>query len=973
MKILVVAYNIFKNVGGGETVYSRIISSLKDVNFTYLSNDVGAEIGYPPNATPVQVEHKKNIYVENDPGFPMYMMEQLKEADAIARSVAGQSFDIVDIPDYFTCGAYLRSAFAFHKVSVKRIVLAMHGNISTSIGLNWDTKDTDVSDIEANETMQFRYADYVYSISKSYIDEWQKRVPREIEYIDPMNFVNYSVSKEKNIQRGGVTLACIGRSERRKGNDIFLDMNRWISTQSVKKGIQIGGIYKFQNGVGSDYHLQNLAGHRSINVEYLYSMSRTQLNSLFSERIIVVLPVRYDTLNLVALEALFSGCPVAVSTKAGVCRYLDETFPSVPYIKIDFDDYGKAILEIEELAERYDDYRNELVEAISNIDIHIDIARDMLGVYRNALDNPKNTNQFMVNYKYKPINLKSIIWMTCRITRTERIAIRLKNFNIKDKIQQRLRASKGKTELKWIGAIRSSRKVPKAYLNISAMPENRNALTISKIHAVEELIKCPFYHCYAYKELCRLLNKIGENDLEATYALRTMRLSGVDLYSQCENTYNLLNLSGRSTQADVVKLLYGEEGNPEEVYKYLCNSYENWIVNPTTDECDIMRDFREGNIPKVSIIVSLYNAADKLEFFLSMISKQTLLKKGLVEIIFIDSASPSEEYDILKEYSTKMNFLYLRSKKRETIQKAWNRAIPYARAEYITFLGVDEMLYPDALEILSDELDKSSNVDWVVGNSLIESVEMNGTLNNDTMIYNRQGGFRFSAYFETCYLTYVGGLYRKSIHEKYGYYNETYKGAGDTEFKNRILKYINVKYIDRTLGIFLDYPQERVTASCMAEIEDLSAWYVYRSQGGVRYQYELASIEEIEQALKWALSYRKSYKQENGCDIEYANHIIHYLLERDPSNQLANMLRPGIETVLKAIQELDSATPSLRGRRQIRRFRKIKNIISRISKEHREITAIEQLEYTFDGDNRFQQHRWIWPLKESLYAEEKEK
>ena len=52
-------------------------------------------------------------------------------------------------------------------------------------------------------------------------------------------------------------------------------------------------------------------------------------------------------------------------------------------------------------------------------------------------------------------------------------------------------------------------------------------------------------------------------------------------------------------------------------------------------------------------------------------------------------------------------------------------------------------------------------------------------------------------------------MYRKSIHERFGYYDSTFKVAGDTEFKSRILKFINVAYINENLGIFLNYPDDR--------------------------------------------------------------------------------------------------------------------------------------------------------------------
>jgi len=108
--------------------------------------------------------------------------------------------------------------------------------------------------------------------------------------------------------------------------------------------------------------LGNIAKQRGIDIEYLPTMNRAQMQSLYANRSIVVLPVRYDTLNLVALEALFSGCPVAVSESAGVCDYLDQYHPRLPYIKIDFNNFYGAAGKLQDLIDNYDHHRAALLD-----------------------------------------------------------------------------------------------------------------------------------------------------------------------------------------------------------------------------------------------------------------------------------------------------------------------------------------------------------------------------------------------------------------------------------------------------------------------------------------------------------------------------------------------------------------------------------------------------------------------------------
>lgn len=963
LRVLIVAFDLFKNIGGGETVYQRIVSSLPEVDFTYLTYNIDGEQSHPDNAHPVSVPWGKELQVKGKPGFPQYILGQLREADRVAQAVAGQSFDLVDIPDYQTFGAYLRSAFAHHRVAVGSIVLAMHGNISTSISLNWDTMEQDVSDLRANEKMQFQCVDSVYAISRAYIDEWCKRVDRKVDYVDPMCFVNHGDPADwtPGTAEEPVQLACIGRSERLKGNDIFVDMIRWCTGKQISGGVHIGGVYYFSNGIESAYHLSNLAENRSIEVPYLYSKNRKELHALYSQRTIVVLPVRYDTLNLVVLEALFSGCPVAVSTNAGVCRYLDETYPEIPYLKIDFSNYAQSIMQIEALAAEYDSYRQRLCAALKKIGAMPDTGVEMRRVYQSAVVAMQNPDTVLLEYQYRKATAKEKALQFCRKTGLVKFAKALRPSQIIDKVKKSAKKHISAAALCWYAEIRGAKQVPQRYWSISGEPENTETAVFQKIHAIEGVYGCRFFHCYAYYELSRLLQKVDYQELWATYTLRIMRLSGKDIYGQLQDTAQALMNTRHSLQAEAAQLMYsGAEDTEERVYGWLSDVYQRWLVNPTLDACAVKEDFRDNKKPRVSIIVSLYNAADKLNFFLSMLDRQTLVQRGEVEFIFVDSCSPMDERSVLMKRKKSMNMLYLRSFERETIQKAWNRAIPYARADYITFLGVDEVIYPDALALLCHELDADPDLDWVVGNSLVEAVEMNGILSRDVMLYDRHDGIRFSSCLETCYLSYVGGLYRKNVHDRFGYYNEEYRGAGDTEFKNRILKHIRVKYLNRTLGVFLDYPQERVTASSMAEIEDLSAWYIYRTPGGIRYQYELASPEEIEEVLRWALFYRKSFRREKGSDIEYACYIAEYLLKREPENALAKALFPGLKLLLEDLRELDSMELSLQNGAIQRRLRRIKEDFETVTEEHRKIAQNSEILYTYYNDNRYQQHRWLW-------------
>lgn len=299
---------------------------------------------------------------------------------------------------------------------------------------------------------------------------------------------------------------------------------------------------------------------------------------------------------------------------------------------------------------------------------------------------------------------------------------------------------------------------------------------------------------------------------------------------------------------------------------------------------------------------------------------------------------------------------YERSEERETIQCAWNRGIARARAPYLVFLGVDEMLYPQALEILANELDRDCEVDWVMADSLVTKVNAHGLLQQDVMKYSRANATKDHVYLETCYLSWVGGMYRKNIHDRFGFYDETFRGAGDTEFKNRILPNIRVKFLPQLLGLFCDFPEERTTASPMAEIEDSRAWYIHRTLGGVRYAFENRPEEDLKAQFVRALGYRKSYCGHTSSDFNYAFALSVYGLDRfggqwwrEANDDLAELR--GMLVKLDALSSDVITYACLKG--MLKRAGELCNA-------HKLRYQSEALNYTLFNDNRFEQHSWLW-------------
>ena len=973
LRVLLAVPDLFHKIGGGETVYRKIIDASPGIDFFYFRIDKSAHAPRPEYATALPMRMRQRLELLVPPPFPDYKRRALEHADAIACSVAGMSFDIVDVPDFEVYGSLLRDAFRHHGVEVGRIVLALHGNISTSNEMQWGSTGDKVLEQRILEFEQFERSDAVYGLSPRYIKEWQTRVDRRVHYIDPLCFVDLPDSSElygkiAPVATSKPPLYCIGRTERRKGNDLFIELARWIKPGLFSEGAHIGSNVIASHGIDSRYILGNIAKLRGIPVPFLGSMSRQALRHLYASRAVIVLPVRYDTLNLVALDALFCGCPVAVSNKAGVCDYLDENFPALPYVKIDFNNFYACVPAIERILTGYDAYSRELVSRVTAVLPGIKARLDMEGVYRSALAEPRRDAGRPypeIRYKAARNSIRRLAATTVRKVlpikgwRQMQAAVVRQLMRVKMVWNEQLTRGYGSAVRVVFDMIDIGRRMNR----IAQSPEYSTMRLRQKLGDIYYNIVSPLYRCNFWADIARIERVLGHDLIAVAYELRLLRLLGQDVFGALPNVVSTLNAHGFKHEAEAAFALYEDPAKASERALAFLRAAEQRNLTKPKLPYEVLEDRRRGR-PKVSVIVSLYKAAPKLVFFLQALLCQSLIADDAeaVEIILIDSGSPLNEGEVVTEFWGRMplNAVYARSAARETIQAAWNRGIQLARAPYLAFLGVDETLYPDALAKLAGALDDNGAVDWVMGSSLVTDVDEHGVYKNDVMTYDRKDAVQDLCYLESCYVAYVGGMYRRSVHDRYGYYDESFRGAGDTEFKNRVLPHIKVKFLPETLGLFLNYPEERTTASPMAEIEDLRAWYIHRSPGGVRYAFDARPVDDAYTLLQMAAGYRKSYCRHISTDIEYAKYLADYLVDRGFAGASARVLAGDFGDMLEVLRSLEFAPVAPSAKQCFDLACAFWGRFRRFQCKHRALLQRAKPVYRGFNDNRYEQHSWLW-------------
>lgn len=979
MHILLIASDLYSATGGGQTVYRGIIEQMPDCHFSYFLRDEPAQAQRPPNTSGIPLLLRRRIRVRSSQALPDYRLNALGEANQFARSVAGRYFDIVDFPDFINFGAALRTAFDHHRVTARKMIIALHGNCSTSRGMNWGANGSPQMQVSLRnertlEHDQFSSADGAYGLSPRYIDEWQRRQSRRIHRIDPLHFVSaFRPGIAPQPPAAKPSLYCVGRSERLKGNDLFIELTRWLRRDSYSLAAHVGDEDFSRFDIGSSQILAEMARHRDLEMPFRGPMNWAQLHALYQEHSILVLPVRFDSLNLVALEALFSGCPIAVSSRAGVCDYLEKRHPGIPFVKIDFDNLYSAVGKIQDLIDRYHEHRRCLRLALTDSALPAAASFDMAACYREILDRQdhreisdmKAAEQFPAyaewHYYYKG---EVIEW-----------GRRLLSETLPRHAYERLRTlwlAPGQvvaSVLNRSGAARLTRalcdavSMPRRLKRIAGLASRPGISGNQALAMLYGLCHSHLFRCNYYREIAQVERNLGHESIAIAYELRILRLLGSDRFHLLPGLADSLRRQGFPREAEAAIAMYANpEQAGERTYAYLQDARQRHQIRH--DKAFEMLDDRRSGPCRVAVIVSLYNAASKLRFFLSALANQTLVQRGEVEIILVDSGSPDGEREVTASFllTTPLNAVYARSAMRETIQAAWNRGIGLAAAPYLVFLGVDETLYPEALEVLADELDRNPDVDWVMANSLVTAVNEQGVLEHDIMTYERQDACKEHVYLETCYLSWVGGMYRKSIHERLGYYDESFRAAGDTEFKSRVLPYINVRFVSRMLGLFLNYPEERTTAGPLAEIEDLRAWYMHRTPAGVRYAFENRPPEVARKLLGIALGYRKSYCGHVSSDIDYASHLADYLVDKESPESWVRHVAPDLREFLQQLRQLEYREPPGSVSHAAIQLAKARRLAKRLQVRHASLAAGQGFTpcYAIHNDNRYEQHSWLW-------------
>jgi len=191
--------------------------------------------------------------------------------------------------------------------------------------------------------------------------------------------------------------------------------------------------------------------------------------------------------------------------------------------------------------------------------------------------------------------------------------------------------------------------------------------------------------------------------------------------------------------------------------------------------------------PWVSVIVAVFNRAATLQQCIDSVAQQSYPYK---ELIVIDGGSTDGSVELLRRNQEKIS--YWVSESDQGIYDAWNKGLAHAKGEWIWFLGADDYFWDtQVLERVAAVLEKlPSDIRVAYG---------------QIMLVNKEGVSLFAVgepwekvkqhFKQKMCIPHPGTMHRRSLFERHGRFDTSFRIAGDYELLLRELKTADAFFI----------------------------------------------------------------------------------------------------------------------------------------------------------------------------------
>lgn len=212
--------------------------------------------------------------------------------------------------------------------------------------------------------------------------------------------------------------------------------------------------------------------------------------------------------------------------------------------------------------------------------------------------------------------------------------------------------------------------------------------------------------------------------------------------------------------------------------------------------------------PTVSCYCPIYKGGEFIEGYMEDMLRQSIFDE--VNFFMLDCASPDNEAEAITNYAQYPNITYLRLEKDPGLYPAWNVCITHTRSDFLTNWNIDDRKSPWSLEIMRDSLVLNPDVDLVYGDTIVSPIpneNWSALQSKELYICNETNDWTDLLRNNN---PHCMPMWRRTIHDRFGYFNEEYKTASDADLWLKAAKGgSQMKKINDIVGIYYHNPTGR--------------------------------------------------------------------------------------------------------------------------------------------------------------------
>lgn len=213
---------------------------------------------------------------------------------------------------------------------------------------------------------------------------------------------------------------------------------------------------------------------------------------------------------------------------------------------------------------------------------------------------------------------------------------------------------------------------------------------------------------------------------------------------------------------------------------------------------------------KCSSFCSFFKGEKFIQSYLENILEQNLFHE--IEFILLDCASPENEKEYILPLTDKFeNIKYFKLNKDPGLYACWNKAVKLCSSQIIGNWNIDDRKSINSFEILLKAFERDPELDIAYGLTYVSHIaNENYRDNNYKQIYPC-----LPHSFENLIRNnspHCMPLWKKNIHDRIGYFDESYKTSADGDFWLRCaVAGCRIEMINHPVGLYYENPSGRST------------------------------------------------------------------------------------------------------------------------------------------------------------------